>query len=110
MTCSDIRIVLVTCPSTENAREISNNIVQAKLAACVNIIPAIQSIFFWEGKIEESSECLLLIKTVEDVVSELEAAIQKLHPYSTPEFLVLEAAEVGKKYHAWVRGYLERKN
>lgn len=99
----DIRIALVTCPDEPTAQAISSKLVEQRLAACVNIVPQITSIYRWEGKLETSRESLLVIKTTADRVATLEAAVLELHPYDTPEFVLLSADQVNTKYAAWVR-------
>ena len=98
----DIKLVLVTCPDTETAEKISREIVRKKLAACSNIISGLKSIYQWEGKLEESSEVLMLIKAQESCLKLLEEEVVSLHPYDTPEFIVLDTSMVNKKYAAWV--------
>lgn len=98
-----IRLVLVTCPDIEIATKISKEIVSKKLAACSNIIPGLTSIYEWQGKLETSSEVLLLLKTQKSCVEELEKEIIKLHPYDTPEFIVLDTKYVNEKYLAWIK-------
>ncbi|MCB0359003.1 MAG: divalent-cation tolerance protein CutA, partial [Bdellovibrionales bacterium] len=80
-----LRIVFVTVPDREAATTIARRLVEERLAACVNIVPEIQSIFRWNGTVTEEAEVLLKIKTLDDRTSELEARIVELHPYTTPE-------------------------
>jgi len=94
-------ILFSTCP-TDVATEIGRKLVQAKLAACVNIIPAIQSIYRWQDAVEEAKESLLMIKTSQACYPALEAEIQNLHPYETPEIIVLPIAEGSKAYMQWL--------
>ena len=99
----DIKLVLVTCPDTETAEKISKEIVSKKLAACSNIVPGIKSVYEWEGKLEESSEILMLIKTQASCVESLEKEILNLHPYDTPEFIVLDPSMANEKYAKWIK-------
>lgn len=108
MNRSETVIVLVTCPTAESAKKIANSLVQEKLAACVNIIPQVNSIYFWEGKIQDDSELLLLIKTTEDSIAALEKELFKIHPYTTPEFIVLKTQYVAAKYQSWLGEILKR--
>jgi periplasmic divalent cation tolerance protein len=96
------RVVLVTAPDVETARKLAHAWVEARLVACVNVVPGIASIYRWEGRVEESSEVLLVAKTRADRIAALEASLAKLHPYAVPEFVVLEAAHVAASYAAWL--------
>lgn len=100
-------IVLVTCGDSKSAKQMAHELVQAKAAACVNIIPAIESIYYWDGKIQNDNEALLVIKTDQSKIKFLEEKVLKLHSYTTPEFVVLNSQYVGEKYHRWLRDYLE---
>ncbi|MGH9496247.1 MAG: divalent-cation tolerance protein CutA, partial [Candidatus Sulfotelmatobacter sp.] len=82
---TDKRIVLSTAGSEDEARKIAHHLVEQKLAACVNIIPQIESIYRWQGKVESSREWLLLIKTTAENFQALREAITELHSYDVPE-------------------------
>lgn len=97
-----IRIVLVTSPSEECSLKIARSVVSKHLAACVNILPQVKSIYTWEGKVEESAEELLVIKTQEKNISKLKEEILTLHPYDTPEFVVMEVDQIEEKYENWL--------
>lgn len=99
----DYRMVFCSCPSYEIGQEIATKIVEAKLAACVNIIPGLTSIYSWEGKIETSSEVLLLIKTTEKVYSQLEKSLIHLHPYDCPEIIGVPIEQGNKGYLEWIK-------
>ena len=77
-------------------------LVSSGLAACVNIIPSITSIYTWQGKVETEQEVLLVIKTLASHLAELEVNVLALHPYDTPEFIVIDPANVNEKYLAWL--------
>ena len=96
-----LTIVLVTCPDEEVAKNIARPIIEQRLAACVNIIPKISSIYRWKGKICEEGECLLLIKVGESKLQALEKEIMARHPYELPEFVVIRPITVAAKYLAW---------
>lgn len=100
---SDIRIVFCTCPDTDSASRIAEALVGERLAACVNILPAIDSVYRWQGAIERASEVQLIIKTVEARVDALTARIRALHPYELPEVVAIEAASGWPAYLDWVR-------
>ena len=101
---TDARVVLVTAPDLEAARRLARAWVDAKLVACVNLVPGIESIYRWQGKVEASNEVLLVVKTTADRVAELEASLPGLHPYEVPEFVVLDAEHVAPRYAAWLAG------
>jgi periplasmic divalent cation tolerance protein len=91
-------VVLCTFPDVEQARVIAAELVERRLAACVNLLPGVESIYRWEGKVERAGEVLAVIKTTR--YAELEAALKELHPYEVPEILALPVA-------AGLAGYLE---
>jgi periplasmic divalent cation tolerance protein len=96
------RLVLTTAASAEEARKIAHALVDRRLAACVNIIPKIESIYRWEGKVEESQEYLLLIKTTAQAFPALREAIQELHSYEVPECIALAIEEGSEAYLKWI--------
>jgi periplasmic divalent cation tolerance protein len=96
------RIVLSTAGSPEEAARISRALVERGLAACVNRVPGVTSVYRWQGAIEESSEVLLLIKTSSEKLATLEAAVHELHSYEVPEFLVLPVAGGSRSYLDWL--------
>ena len=100
---TDVRVVLVTAPAGEAARRIAREIVEARLAACVNVVPGICSIYRWEGRICEDGEDLLVMKTTEATVGSLTAKILAIHPYSVPEVIVLPIETGSTSYLDWVR-------
>ncbi|MEO7095806.1 MAG: divalent-cation tolerance protein CutA [Polyangiales bacterium] len=96
-----MRVVLCNAPR-DHAERIARALVEAKLAACVNVVPGIVSIYRWKGTIEREEESTLLIKTSDDRVPALMDEIRKQHPYEVPEIVALAAAEVSPAYAAWV--------
>jgi periplasmic divalent cation tolerance protein len=96
-------IVFVTTPSSEEANRIAEAIVTQRLAACVNIVSAIQSIYRWEGKITRDQESLMIIKTTEERYTELERSVKELHTYSTPEIVALRIEAGSQQYLKWLR-------
>ncbi|HEV8436974.1 MAG TPA: divalent-cation tolerance protein CutA [Methylomirabilota bacterium] len=96
-------VVLVTVPSDAQAVELGQRLVDERLAACVNVVPGITSIFMWEGRREEAAETLLLIKTRREGYPALQQRILELHPYSVPEILALAVVEGSPAYLQWVR-------
>jgi periplasmic divalent cation tolerance protein len=97
----DALILLTTCPN-EVATEIARHVVQRKLAACVNIIPKVQSIYRWHDAVEETKESLLLIKTSQSCLEKLEKEITKMHPYEVPEIISFPIAHAASNYLQWV--------
>ena len=95
-------VILVTAGSTEEAERLAEDLVQNRLAACVNRISHIQSIYRWEGKIEKSDEELLVIKTHRDLFSRLEARVRELHTYSVPEIVALPLVAGSDSYLKWL--------
>ena len=96
------RLVLTTASSKEEARRLAKTLVERRLAACVNIVPNINSIYRWKEKVEESQEFLLLMKTTESGVPKLRDAIQELHSYEVPESIVLPIEDGSEKYLNWI--------
>ena len=99
---SSARIVLTTAANLEEANRMGRILVEERLAACATLIPAIESIYSWKGKIETSSEAMLMLKTSSEHIAVLETRLQQLHSYETPEFLVLEVEAGSNAYLAWM--------
>lgn len=98
------RVVLTTVGDEEAGSALARELVERRLAACVNLIPGIRSFYRWQGEICRDAECLLVIKTTDDTLEALTAAIHELHRYELPEVLALEASEVEPRYLAWIAG------
>ena len=98
---SEIRIVWVTAPADE-ADRIARGLVQERVAACVNVVPTIRSVYRWQGGIEEAPEALLVIKTTAERFAALEHAVMRLHPYDVPEILAVPVSAGLPAYLAWV--------
>ncbi|MEB3774088.1 MAG: divalent-cation tolerance protein CutA [Desulfurococcales archaeon] len=95
-------VVLITTPRGEAGR-IAKHLVEKRLAACVNIVEGITSYYWWEGKVNEDREDLLIVKTLRDVVEDLIREVKKIHPYTVPEVIALPIVEGNKDYLEWVR-------
>ncbi|MFN7141797.1 MAG: divalent-cation tolerance protein CutA [Limisphaerales bacterium] len=95
-------VVLVTAPNATVARKIAKSALEKELIACANLVPRIESLYRWEGKIEKSNEVLMIIKTHRDKLKDLEQDVLKNHPYDTPEFVVLKIAAGNKRYLKWL--------
>ena len=100
---SDPIVVFVTCGSEEEGLKIANALVEGHLAACVNLISPIRSIYRWEGKIWDEKEWLLIIKTQKDRFEELEKKVKSLHSYSVPEIISLPISEGSSSYLRWIK-------
>ena len=96
------RLVLTTAASLEEAKKIAHALVESRMAACVNVIPKIESVYRWEGKVEEAQEYLLLIKTTAEASPGVREAIQRLHSYEVPECIVLGVEEGSEAYLKWI--------
>ena len=99
-------IVLTTTPNLAEAENLAEKIVEAKLAACVQILPEMKSVYFWEGAVRKEPEYLLLIKTLPEKYKDLETFIQTNHSYDVPEIAALSAEKDSESYLAWMLGYL----
>jgi periplasmic divalent cation tolerance protein len=95
-------IVLTTLGADTDATSIARTLVDERLAACVNVLPAMASIYRWKGAVEQDREQQLVIKTLRHTVPALQARLSQLHPYELPEFLVLDAAG-SAAYASWIR-------
>ena len=95
-------IVLTTLGAQTDAAAFARVLVDERLAACVNILPAMTSIYRWKGAIEEDREQQLVIKTTSDRVEALEARLHEVHPYELPEFLVVAATQASAGYLQWL--------
>ena len=99
-------VVLTTTPSSNEAERLAYEIVSKRIAACVQILPKMTSFYFWEGSVQKEDEHLLLIKTLPEKYSELEAFITENHSYDVPEIVAIESSGVSSEYRQWLEGYL----
>ena|SRR5437016_12052183 len=104
MSDGELVFVYSTFPDRESAERVARSLVEAKLAACVNIFPPMASVYEWEGRIEAATEHAVFVKTRRTLVDRAIAAAQPLHPYTVPCFLVLPIAAGNEDYLAWARG------
>ena len=95
-------LILCTCPDLATAEHIAETVVGERLAACVNIVPGLASIYRWEGQMQRDTELLLLIKTHRTIYPSLEARIRELHPYQLPEIIALPIQAGSAAYLAWI--------
>jgi periplasmic divalent cation tolerance protein len=98
-----IRLVLTTTANPEEAVRLGRTLVEERLAACATLIPAVQSIYRWQGEVESATETLLLLKTGPEQLAALEARLLELHSYETPEFLVLGVEAASQPYLEWLQ-------
>jgi periplasmic divalent cation tolerance protein len=99
---SDVFVVFVTAPASEEGEKVARHIVEKRLCACVNAIRGVRSLFWWEGQIQDDSEVLLVIKTSKTLLDDLIAEIKKVHPYSVPEVIALPVKKGNPAYLSWV--------
>jgi periplasmic divalent cation tolerance protein len=100
---SDVAVVLTTLGAGADAAALARTLVEERLAACVNVLPPMTSVYRWKGVVEQDREQQLIIKTAVARLGDLEARLRTLHPYELPEFLVLPASGGSSAYLAWVR-------
>ncbi len=100
---STARIVMTTVVSPEEGSRLGRTLVEERLAACATLLPPVHSVYRWQGRIESSAETMLLLKTALDQLPALEARLEELHSYQTPEFLVLEIEAGNCSYLKWLR-------
>lgn len=97
----NVALVLVTAPDWKTARGLARAALAARLVACANLMPRIESHYWWQGKMERAQEVLILLKTTRARLAALERLIVAKHPYDTPEFVVLPVGRVNARYLAW---------
>jgi periplasmic divalent cation tolerance protein len=105
-TTDQVIVVLTTVASEDDASRIANALVERRLAACVNVIPGVRSIYRWHGAVQDDRELLLVIKTARVLRDALSAALTELHPYEVPEIVALDATFVAPAYARWLRDAL----
>lgn len=98
--------MLVTAPDADTAERIARTVVEEKLAACANLLPQLRSIYRWQGKVEQASEVLLLLKTGRPWLEQLSDRVRALHPYEVPEIVALPIVAGSDKYLDWIVGSL----
>ncbi|MDT4288102.1 divalent-cation tolerance protein CutA [Methylomonas sp. MO1] len=96
------QLILCTCPDAEVADKLSRELISQKLAACVNILPGVRSVYEWQGEIETAQEHLLLIKSHQDRYAAIEATLKSLHPYQLPEIIAVAIESGSLDYLKWI--------
>jgi periplasmic divalent cation tolerance protein len=104
------RIALTTCGSPEQAARLAQELVSRRLAACVNIVPGVRSFYWWDNRVQDDNELLLVIKTRVELLPELQAALGELHSYEVPEFVVVPVVDGSPAYLGWLDASLNRKD
>jgi len=99
---TDKIVVLCNCDSEQEAARLARHLVEQRVAACVNILPGVRSVYRWKGAIEEASEWLLTIKSRRDQFPTLRAEIEKIHSYETPEIIAMPIVDGSEAYLAWI--------
>jgi periplasmic divalent cation tolerance protein len=106
---ANFSIVLITAPDLKTARALAKAALDARLIACANLVPKIESHYWWQGKIQSAPEVLLILKTTQAKLAELEKLILALHPYDTPEFLVQPLIAGNERYLDWLATSVRQK-
>jgi periplasmic divalent cation tolerance protein len=101
---TDIVLILTTVPAGDQGEAIARALVEETLAACVNVLPPMTSIYRWRGAVEREAECQIVIKTTRERIAAIEARVKALHSYDLPEFIVLPVVGGSAGYLEWVRG------
>ena len=101
-------IVITTLPASHGGRDMAKALVEARLAACVNILEGVHSVYRWKDSLEREDEQLLIIKSSRDRLSELQEMVKRLHPYETPEFVVISVDQLSDDYGAWLFSSISR--
>jgi periplasmic divalent cation tolerance protein len=99
---SDVIVVFMTSGNADEARRIANELVERQLAACVQILPEIESVYRWKGEVQRATELLLLAKTTAALFDDLERVVREIHSYNTPEIVAVPMAHVSEPYRAWL--------
>lgn len=99
---SEAIVVFMTAANADEARSIAERLIEAQLAACVQILPEIESVYRWNNEVQHDKEILLLAKTSDDRFAELENAVRTMHSYETPEIVAVPVSRISEPYRAWL--------
>ncbi len=102
-------VVLVTSPTAAQARRLADALVRQRAAACVNLVPGIRSLFWWQGKVDQARETLLIIKTTRRRFEPLRRLVRRLHPYEVPEIIALPIGQGHPPYLRWIEKSVHRR-
>lgn len=105
---SDAIVVFITAPTEEESKRLADRLVEAKLAACVQILPQMESVYRWEGKVERQPEHLLIVKTTSERFEELEREVRAMHSYDTPEIVSFPLTKSSPDYLRWLQESVNR--
>ena len=105
---TDKVIVLSTCGNATEAEKLARHLIDNRLAACVNVVPGLLSYYRWQGQVENDAELLLLIKTARGLLDEVRSALDKLHSYELPEFVVVPIVDGSPEYLDWLESEVGR--
>ena len=105
----DVQIVLCTAPDMDSARRLASHLVEYRLAACVNLLAGVESVYRWKGAIQHDAETMLVIKARTADYSRVEAAIREKHPYELPEIIAVPLSNGSPEYLDWIRNHNEEK-
>jgi periplasmic divalent cation tolerance protein len=94
-------VCLITTPP-DHARQIASALLEEKLGACVNIVPLVRSLYWWEGRIEQDEEALLVVKTTREAIAGIDALLAKIHPYENFELVALDVVDGNRSYLEWI--------
>jgi periplasmic divalent cation tolerance protein len=103
---TDKIVVFSTCETESEARKLARALVEGRLAACVNIVSGMRSVYRWKGVVEEASEILLIVKTNRELLPQVREAIEKIHSYELPEVIALQIVDGSERYLEWLSGEL----
>lgn len=103
---TDKILVLTTCAAEADAERLARALLDARLAACVNVVPGVRSFYHWKGDIESAAEFMLIVKTSRDLFPALCVEVEKLHPYEVPELLALPVLAGAENYLSWLQANL----
>ena len=99
---TDKIVVLITAGSVRECKKIARKLLDEKLIACANVIPVVQSLYAWKGKIADEKECVMILKSTRELFPALQSEIEKLHSYSVPEIIALPIIDGSQNYLEWL--------
>ena len=107
---TDKIVVLTTCETPEEADRIASALVESRLAACVNVVPGVRSVYRWKGAVERAQEVLLLVKTSRTLLEAVQAEIERVHTYELPEAVALPIVDGSERYLEWISSNLAQED